>query len=106
MISQVYLELRRIDEHHIVDPIRQRIYAVALHRLRLLLNGEGCLRADVKEVITDILTQSPAITESPAVVRVQTELYLKYGQRMDMLATRNGGLGALIVMPQLLSIRS
>lgn len=51
-VSQVYVKLRRIVDRRIDDLIRERIYAVALFDLRLLLNkGDSLhLRLEVREM--------------------------------------------------------
>lgn len=107
-VSQVYLELRRICSRHIHDPIRARIYAVALYDLRLLLDGDESLqlRPEVKEKIQQVILDSPLVDDPPKDISKWTRMFLKFGERMRAVAEGNGGLGALIVIPSpLLSLR-
>ncbi len=94
---------RRID-----DPIRQRIYAVALFDLRILVDERVSLqlKPEVKQKVVQIISESPVVNDSLGDVVKWTELYLKFGERMKEIAKRNGGLGALILMPpSLLTLR-
>ncbi|KAI9747016.1 MAG: hypothetical protein M1835_002265, partial [Candelina submexicana] len=107
-VSQVYLELRRISERQVHDPIRARIYAVALYDLRLLVdeNESLKLRPEVREKIEQVILNSPLVTDSLEDVSRWTQLFLKFGERMKMIAAANGGHGALFVIPSsLLTVR-
>lgn len=106
-VSQVYKELRHIDMR-VDDPIRARIYAVALFDLRVLVDEKVSLRLrpEVKQKVVQIISESPAVNDSLEDVVKWTELYLKFGERMKEITSRNGGLGALILMPpSLLTMR-
>lgn len=106
-VSQVYEELRHIHQRKVDDPIRTRIYAVALYDLRVLVDEDTSLqlRTEVKDKIVQVICDSPTVSDSPKDVARWTELYLKFGERMKAIAAENGGLGALIVIPsQLLTL--
>ena len=105
-VSQVYEELRHIDRRQVDDPIRTRIYAVALYDLRVLVDEDTSLqlRPKVKEKIVQVISDSPVVGDSLKDVAKWTKLYLKFGERMKKIAAKNGGLGALIVMPSLLTL--
>ena len=100
-VSQVYEELRHINRRQDDDPIRTRIYAVALYDLRVLVDEDTSLqlRPKVKEKIVQVISDSPLVSDSPKDVAKWTKLYLKFGERMKEIAAMNGGLGALVVMP-------
>lgn len=100
-VSQVYEELRHINQRKVDDPIRTRIYAVALYDLRVLVDEDTSLqlRPEVKEKIVQVISDSPIVSDSPKDVARWTELYLKFGERMKAIAAENGGLGALVLMP-------
>ena len=115
-ISQVYVELRRIVDRSVDDPIRARIYAVALYDLRLLLDRNEPrnlrpaesrnLRPEVRAKIVQVLFDSPLVDDPLKDISKWTTVFLKFGERMKAIAAGNGGLGALIVLPSsLLSIR-
>ncbi|KAI9715646.1 MAG: hypothetical protein M1812_005798 [Candelaria pacifica] len=114
-VSQVYEQLRHIGQRNVDDPIRSRLLSVALCGLRCLvdeefpphrLNDVSLLRPDVKEYIARIIPDSPIVNDSYEEVVKWVELYIKFGQRMKIIAERNGGLGALVVIPSwLLSLR-
>lgn len=90
------------------DPIRERIYAVALFDLRYLVDEKVSLqlKPEVKQKIVQVISESPVVNDSLENVVKWTELYLKFGERMKEITTRNGGLGVLIVMPpSLLTLR-
>lgn len=90
------------------DPIRLRVYAVALCDLRRLVDrkSDKVLRPGIKELIAQIIVDSPVVKDSLKEVMKWVELYVKFGQRMKTIAACNGGLGALIVIPpRLLSLR-
>ena len=94
---------RRVD-----DPIRARIYAVALFNLRLEVDKRDSfnLRSDVRERIEQVILDSPLIDEPLKDISKWTRLFLKFGERMKDIADANGGLGALMVIPSsLLSVR-
>lgn len=106
-VSQVYEELRHMDTR-MDDPIRERIYAVALFDLRYLVDEKVSLqlKPEVKQKIVQVISESPVVNDSLENVVKWTELYLKFGERMKEITTRNGGLGVLIVMPpSLLTLR-
>ena len=108
IVSQVYEELRHISKRNVDDPIRLRIYAVALCDLRCLVdeNFQSLLRPGIKESIAQIIFDSSIVNDSLEEIMRWVELYVKFGQRMKAIADRNGGLGALIVIPSwLLSLR-
>ena len=108
LVSQIYEEMRHISKRNVDDPIRLRIYAVALCDLRRKVdeNFQSLLRPDVKELIAQIIFDSSVVNDSLEEVVKWVELYVKFGQRMKAIADRNGGLGALIVIPSwLLSLR-
>jgi hypothetical protein len=107
-VSKVYVELRRIVNGRTDDPIRARIYAVALYDLRLLLdkNESLQLRPEVKEKIQQVIFDSPLVDDSLEDVSKWTKMFLKFGERMKVIAAKNGGLGALMVIPlSLMSLR-
>ena len=107
-VSQVYVELRRIVDRSVVDPIRARVYAVALYDLRLLLdkNESLKLRPEVKAKIEQVLFDSPLVDDPLEDISKWTRVFLKFGERMRTIAGSNGGLGALIVIPSsLLTMR-
>ena len=70
-VSQVYVELRHIVDRSVDDPIRARIYVVALYDLRLLLDRNEPrnlrpaesrnLRPEVKAKIVQVLFDSPLV---------------------------------------------
>lgn len=99
--SQVYEQLRQIDQRGVDDPIRTRIYAVALHDLRLQIdNGHYLqLKRGIKDQIVKIISKSPIVHDSPKDVKKWATLYLKFGERIKKIAEENGGLGALIMIP-------
>lgn len=102
------VELRRIMDQSVADPVRGRIYAVALFDLRLLLdeNDSLQLRPKVREKIEQVIFDSPFVADSLDDVSKWTKMFLRFGERMKMIAAGNGGLGALIVIPSwLLSVR-
>ena len=108
VFSQIYEELRHIAKRGVDDPIRLRIYAVALCDLRRTVdeNSQKLLRPGVKILIAQIIFKSSIVSDSLEEVMKWVELYVKFGQRMKAIAARNGGLGALIVIPSsLLSLR-
>ncbi len=95
-------------ERRVDDPIRQRLYSVALFDLRSLVDEKVSLKLNlkVKQKLVQIISESPAVEDSLEDVVKWTELYLKFGERMKEIAMRNGGLGALILIPPwLLSVR-
>lgn len=107
-VSRVYVELRRIVDQSVADPVRGRIYAVALFDLRLLLdeNDSLQLRPEVREKIEQVIFDSPLVADSLDDVSKWTKMFLRFGERMKTIAAGNGGLGALIVIPSwLLSVR-
>jgi len=100
-VSQVYIELRRIVDRSVDNPIRARIYAVALYDLRLQLDKKNSLnlRPEVKATIVQVLVDSPLVDDP-------LEDISKFGERMKDIAAGNGGLGALLVIPSsILSMR-
>jgi len=101
--AQLYEELRHISQRKVDDPIRTRIYAVALYDLRLQIDENNCLqlKRGIKEKIVQIISESSIVYDSLEDVQKRTELYLKFGERMKEIAMENGGLGALIMMPSL-----
>lgn len=108
VVSQVYDELRRINGRSIHDPIRERLFAVALYDLRLAIEQNDSLHFNsrTKNKIAQIILRSSSMDDSLAEVMKMTTLYSKFGDRMRQIASRNGGLGALIVMPSsLLTLR-
>jgi hypothetical protein len=107
-VSQVYLQLRHIVSRSVDDPIRARIYAVALYDLRLEVDKRESLqlRPEVREKIEQVIFDSPLVKDSPEDVSKWTKIFLKFGERMKAIAEGNGGLGALIVIPSsLLTLR-
>ncbi|KAI4135017.1 MAG: hypothetical protein LQ347_001034 [Umbilicaria vellea] len=107
-VSQVYLELRRIVDRRVDDPIRARIYAVALYDLRLLVDRANSLqlKPEVSEKIEQVIVNSTLVDDSLEDISKWTKEFLRFGERMKTVATSNGGLGALIVIPSsLLSMR-
>ncbi|KAL9124450.1 MAG: hypothetical protein Q9217_006213 [Psora testacea] len=107
-VPRVYIELRRIVDRNIVDPIRARIYAVALYNLRLLLDKKESLKlkAKVKTEIEQVIFDSPLIDDPLDEISKWIRVFLKFGERMKAIAEGNGGLGALFVLPSsLLSMR-
>jgi hypothetical protein len=90
-VPKVYLELQRTH-----DPIRARIYAVALYALRLKVDKD----------IGQVIFNSSLVHDSLEDVSRWTNTFLKFGERMKAIADHNGGLGALVVIPSsLLTIR-
>ncbi len=107
-VSQVYVELRRIVDQRVDDPVRARIYAVALFDLRLLLDKDNSLhlRPEVRQKIEQVIFDSPLVTDPLEDVSKWTKMFLRFGERMKAIAVANGGFGALIVTPSsLLSVR-
>jgi len=101
--AQLYEELRQIAQRKVDDPIRTRIYAVALYDLRLQIDENNCLqlKRGIKEKIVQVISDSSVVHDSLEDVEKWTKLYLKFGERMKEIAVGNGGLGALIMMPLL-----
>ena len=101
--AQLYEELRHIAQRKVDDPIRTRIYAVALYDVRLQIDENNCLqlKRGIKEKIVQVISESSVVHDSLEDVEKWTKLYLKFGERMKEIAVRNGGLGALIMMPLL-----
>lgn len=90
------------------DPIRARIYAVALYDLRLSLvrNESRSLRPAVMAEIIQILSDSPLVDDRLKDILNWITVFLKTGERMKAITAGNGGFGALIVLPSsLLSMR-
>jgi hypothetical protein len=65
-VSQVYVELRRIVGRRVDDPIRARIYAVALYDLRFEVDKSESLqlRPEVREKIEQVIFDSPLVDDS------------------------------------------
>ena len=100
IIVQIYQELRRIERRVIEDPIRQRIYAVALFDFHRWINSNiKYVTDDDVEKIAQKLPESRNTPNSLEEVTGMIRLYVKYGRRMKTVADRNGGLGALLVIP-------
>lgn len=101
--AQLYEELRHIAQRKVDDPIRTRIYAVALYDLRLQIDGNNCLqlKRGIKEKIVQVISESSIVHDSLEDVEKWTKSYLIFGARMKEIAVGNGGLGALIMMPLL-----
>jgi len=99
--SQLYEHLRQIDQRKVDDTVRTRIYAVALHDLRLQIDENDYLqlKRGVKNKIIRIISNSSIVNDSLEDVEKWTTLYLKFGERMKAIAMGNGGLGALIMIP-------
>ncbi|KAI9753308.1 MAG: hypothetical protein M4579_005227 [Chaenotheca gracillima] len=116
VVSQVYQELQHIGQRGIDDPIRLRIYAVALCDLRRSIESAyplsrlteaTALRTTVKDLMARRICESPETGETVKVVASKVGVYVKLGERMKSIAKQNGGLGALVVLPsQLLTARS
>lgn len=90
------------------DPIRARIYAVALYDLRLSLvrNESRSLRPAVMAEIIQILSDSPLVDGRLKDILNWITVFLKFGERMKAITAGNGEFGALIVLPSsLLSMR-
>ncbi len=107
IIVQVYEELRQIDVRAVEDPIRQRLYAVSLFDLHTQakkssdIGQEHYFTPRTIASITETLVRSGSLNDSNEMIRKSVELYLKFGQKMKAVATHNGGLGALMVIPGL-----
>ncbi|KAL8907058.1 MAG: hypothetical protein Q9207_001638 [Kuettlingeria erythrocarpa] len=112
IIHQIYWALRHVSQRG-DEPVRARIYAVALYDLRVSI-GED--KTTVPSILDDDpiqLTSSIRNTVLPLIRRSNEEevekwiaIYLKYGHRMKAVALNNGGLGALALLPiSLLSLR-
>lgn len=110
-MHQIYWTLRREDAF---EPVRTRIYAVTLYDMRLLLDGEDATSIPtLDDKAQTLLTPRFRNSAAPLILRPESEdvgkwllLFLKFGLRMKAVALRNGGLGALVVLPSpLLSIR-
>ncbi|KAL9609463.1 MAG: hypothetical protein Q9167_005769 [Letrouitia subvulpina] len=99
--SQLYEQLRQIGQRKVDDPIRTRIYAVALYDLRLQIdhNDHLQLKRGIKNKIIQVISESSIVNDSLQDVEKWTTLYLKFGERMRWIAAKNGGLGALIMIP-------
>ncbi len=99
--SQLYEQLRQIDQRKVDDPIRTRIYAVALHDLRLQIDENDYLqlKRGIKDKLVQVISESSIVNDSLEDVEKWTTLYLKFGERMKKIAAENGGLGALIMIP-------
>lgn len=99
--SQLYEHLRLIDQRKVDDPIRRRIYAVALHDLRVQMDGNDYLnlKRKFRNRIVRVIFESSIVNDSLEDVEKWTTLYLKFGERMKWIAGENGGLGALIIIP-------
>lgn len=101
-VSRVYSELRNIRQRKTYDPIRERIFAVALYNLRetvMEFYGSMINQKGWKERIAEIILESPLVRETKDRVLGQVKVYLRFGKRMKRVADCNGGLGALMVMP-------
>ena len=108
VVSQIYEKLRHISQRSIDDPIRFRIYAVALCDLRTLVdqNPRSLLRFGVQKSLAQIIFDSSVVNDSLKEVTKWVELFIKFGLRMKAIAVGNGGLGALMVIPSsLLTLR-
>lgn len=101
LVSQLYEELGHIFNRNIADPIRQRIYAVALCRLRDIIDqhSQSSLRAQVISTISQIIFQSSTSDDNLERITQNVWMNIKFGERMIQIADDNGGLGALIVLP-------
>lgn len=107
IIAQIYEELRLIEERAVQDPIHQRICAVALFDLHCRTRKASRSLAGTYFTSKNIASTSQVLLESGIVHKSQQEvcewvkLYLKFDRRMKAIADRNGGLGALIIIPGL-----
>jgi hypothetical protein len=105
VIAQVCEELRQIEKRAVEDPIRQRIYAVALFALhsqvkKFSKTQSGSYFTPITiDSISKSLIKSGIVSDEEAYSWV--ELHLRFGQRMNSIAARNGGLEALMVIPAL-----
>lgn len=76
--------------------------------MRLLLGGNESLqlRPEVEAKIERVLFDSPLVDDPLEDISKWTRVFLKFGEGMKSIATDNGGLEALIVIPSsLLSMR-
>lgn len=95
-------------QRHIDDPVRARLFAVALYDLRLQLSEDMARRprSEVKTTIEQVIFQSRVMDEPMEEVVKYTKSFLKFGERMRTIVERNGGIGASMVIPSsLLSFR-
>ncbi|KAI4194931.1 MAG: hypothetical protein LQ346_003584 [Caloplaca aetnensis] len=109
---QIYWALRHVSQRG-DEPVRARIYAVALYDLRVSTGEDETTVPPILDDDPIQLTFSFRNTVIPLIRRSEEEdvekwiaMYLKYGHRMKALALNNGGLGALALLPSsLLSLR-
>jgi len=105
MITQVCEGLRQIEKRAVEDPIRQRIYAVALFALHSQVKKlsktqpASYFTPVIIDSISKSLVKSGVVSDEEA--HSWVDLHLRFGQRMNAIAARNGGLGALMVIPAL-----
>lgn len=81
IVSRVYEELLHICQRDVDDPIRTRIYAIALCDLRCLVDERffSDLRPGVEELIAQIISDSPMVKDSLEEVMRWVELFVKFG---------------------------
>lgn len=109
MIAQIYQELRQIEKRRFQDQIRQRIYAVTLFdshqsasKCSKTIAGTSFTNKNIDSTC-QVLRNSGAVhvTCNEEELHSWIRRYLRFGQKMKVIATNNGGLGALLILPGL-----
>ncbi|KAI4116159.1 MAG: hypothetical protein LQ345_003365 [Seirophora villosa] len=105
MLQTMYVALRDVS-HRGDERLRARMHAVVLFDLRLQSAGYDVklspdLDDDPRQLTSRFFSSivHPLLSSEDDDVEKSIGIFLKFGQRMKALAMRNGGLGALAVIP-------